>query len=331
MRLSALFSFTILGASSSLAFPLFGGGAGGLHQRELYTPVRRTEIPSATPTATESEVAASSTTDSESATATAEPTETSSVDNTNTYVYSTITATDSLSAEPSTRTETSTSETSTTTETTEYPQATDSVSRDRNNGDISRSVIVRVRETVIIREQIIVERPVLVAVQVNLNVRQTIIVQQIQIAFQNRFDNWDINVVNQLARIIAQQFGILSRAGNRGFDRLDNDNFNRFISKFIQQFQIFQSIQLVDVQGFIRVLQRFDVNQLATFFGRSDALFNQDILNQLGINNDFSVFVGQLKQLVILVQGNSFNDDGIFNLGDALLVNGGLDLALIDN
>ncbi|KAG8812244.1 hypothetical protein FRC17_002125 [Serendipita sp. 399] len=311
-----------------MAFPLFGG-AGEIHPRGLYTPIRRTEIPSPTPTE-ESESVSSTTTDSTSATATATPTETSSVDTTNTYLYSTITATDSLSAEPGTRTETETPETSATTET-EYPQATETVSRDLGNVDVSRAVIIRVKETVVIRERIIAERPVLVAVQVNLNVRKTIIVQQIQIALQNRFDNWDIVIVNQLARVIAQQFAILSRAGNRGFDNIDNGRFDQFVSKFVQHFQIFQAIQLVDVQKFIGILQGFDINQLATFFGRSDALFNQDILNQRGINNDFSIFVQQIQELVVVVQSNSFNDDGIFNLGDALLVNGGLDFAAIAN
>lgn len=35
------------------------------------------------------------------------------------------------------------------------------------------------------------------------------------------------------------------------------------------------SFLLVDVQEFIVILQGFDINQLATFFGRSDVLFSQ--------------------------------------------------------
>jgi hypothetical protein len=72
-------------------------------------------------------------------------------------------------------------------------------------------------------------------------VRQTIIVNHIRDSFFNRFDNWNQNVVDQLGLVISQQFDILTRSRNNGFDNLSNDQYNRFVSKFISQFEVFQS------------------------------------------------------------------------------------------
>lgn len=314
---SLLLSLTTFGAASVMAFPVANGA------RDLQ-PVRRSEAPTATATpsatATSTESSVSSVTETATSSS-AEPTETG------TYLYSTITDSDASAPQPTTRTTTSSSSTSTTTET-QMPQETDSVSSSGSsrNVDLSRAVVVRVRETVVIREQIIVERPILVAVQLNVRVQQTIIVNHITNVFQSRFDNWDINVVNQLALIIAQQFGVLSRAGNRGFDRIDSRQFNAFVERFVQQFQVFQQIRLVDVQKFIVVVQRFDINQLASFFGRSQLLFSQNTFDRFNVNNDFGVFVQQLSNMLFLIQSGAFDSDGIFSLDGVTLIDGGLNL-----
>lgn len=60
----------------------------------------------------------------------------------------------------------------------------------------------------------------------------------------SRFDNWDQNVVDELGLVISQQFEILTRSRNSGFDNLSNDQYNRYVSKFISQFQVFQSYVL---------------------------------------------------------------------------------------
>jgi hypothetical protein len=90
---------------------------------------------------------------------------------------------------------------------------------------------------------------------------------------------------------------------------------------------------LVDVQQFVTVLEGFGVNQLGTFFGRSDSLFSQvslssllrlptnltrlsqDTFNRFNVQNDFKVFVQQLTVIVQSVSGDSFNSDDLFGLG----------------
>lgn len=69
---------------------------------------------------------------------------------------------------------------------------------------------------------------------------QTIIVNEIQNVFINRFDHWDITVVEQLSLVISQQYDVLGRSSNHGFQELDNLVFNEFVTEFISHFQVFQ-------------------------------------------------------------------------------------------
>lgn len=192
-----------------------------------------------------------------------------------------------------------------------------------------------------------------IAVHVNQNVRQVcqlpihdilvtyleamqqIFFNQFQGVFRSRFDNWDAIVVNQLASLVAQHFDLLSRHGNRGFDVLNQNIFNTFVSKFVQQFSVFQQygcfklaalicysllnrIQLVQVQQLVVLFQQFNAVQVQTFFGRSDLLFGQDVFDQFNINNNFDAFVQNLVGMLDSIQGGAFNNDGIFNLGNGL-------------
>jgi len=300
MKLSTFVSFFALGATA-LARPLYQEGDANL--------ARRTDAPTSTDTATATATATDSVSTTSASSSSATPTDT--------FLYSTITNTDSLSWSTYTQTQPESTNTVSTSTSTEYPQSTSGVVE-----SVQITEIIHVFETIKVTEVVVVQQPVFIAVQVNVFVQQQIFVNQFQQVFINRFNQWDPNVVGQLGLIISQQYEVLVRASNSGFQSFNNDNFNAFVGKFVEQFQVFQSIQLVDVQQFVTVVHGFSISQLGSFYGRSDALFSQAIFEQFSINNDFSVFVQQLSPMIDAISSSAFNSDGIFELNDSLLVSG---------
>ncbi|PVF99753.1 hypothetical protein CPB86DRAFT_275292 [Serendipita vermifera] len=306
MKLSAILSLASLGATATLAFPLFHFGDTDVDRRDIALPVaRRTEEATAEATAT---VESSATESTPTPTATESAAEESATE-TATYLYSTITDSPDR-AQETTRTRTRQTETASATAETEFPRQTGS----SENFNFDNAVIIHQREFITVTEVLVIEKPVLVAVQVNLNVRQELIVSRFQDNFRNRFNLWDQAVINHLGLLIAQQYDLLSRIGHGGFNQLDVVNFDAFVNKFVQQFQVFQAFQLDDVRLLAQLLQNLNVSQLATFFGRSDALFSQGIFDQFGINNDFNIFVAQLPNILNAIQGAQFNADDLFGL-----------------